>query len=467
MAQSLCMLAVILAIVVLSSFVASLIPGRPVPEVVFFVFAGALVGPHCLDVVHTGDGLSLLSRIGLGLLFLMAGYELDPGELTGRMGREATVSWAASMAIALLVTPMLGLSLGRAGDMAFAIALTTTAYGTLVPIMRDRGLNGTPVGKVIESYGAMGEIWPVLAMSLLLVPGRSLGMSVVVLVGFFAVCALVARQGERTRALGTRLAQFLTENAEGESRPTLRATMLLLVSLLAPFAAGFVLGHVLPGDSPLERLIQTVGNGFLVPVFFVYSGLSIDLAAVGSDPALLLTYMGLLLLVRTLPMLASLSLFPDTRGMTLGERLSSSLYCTMALPLIVAITEAATRSGAMREEMASVLVTAGALTVLCIPVITTASRVLLTAHPFGAAREIARNPTDVAEIIHEHERARRAAARSFHEERHRRLRSAGQRLSSADWLANARSAGQRARDAATRRQRHPDDAREPGAGGRP
>ena len=49
MAQSLCMLAVMLLIVMLSSFVASLIPGRPIPEVVFFVFAGAIVGPTAWD----------------------------------------------------------------------------------------------------------------------------------------------------------------------------------------------------------------------------------------------------------------------------------------------------------------------------------------------------------------------------------------------------------------------------------
>ena len=98
MAQSLCMLAVMLLIVMLSSFVASLIPGRPVPEVVFFVFAGAIAGPHCLGLVRPDAGLALLARMGLGLLFLMAGYELDPRELTGRMGREATLTWAASIA---------------------------------------------------------------------------------------------------------------------------------------------------------------------------------------------------------------------------------------------------------------------------------------------------------------------------------------------------------------------------------
>ena len=46
MVESLVMLAVIMVLVVLCSFAASLIPGRPIPEVVFFVFAGAVCGPN-------------------------------------------------------------------------------------------------------------------------------------------------------------------------------------------------------------------------------------------------------------------------------------------------------------------------------------------------------------------------------------------------------------------------------------
>lgn len=64
------------------------------------------------------------------------------------------------MALACAATLALGLGLSTAGTAAFAIALTTTAYGTLVPIMRDRQLAGTAVGAVIESYGAMGELLP-------------------------------------------------------------------------------------------------------------------------------------------------------------------------------------------------------------------------------------------------------------------------------------------------------------------
>ncbi len=448
MVANLCMLAVIMVAVVISSFVASLIPGRAVPEVVFFVVAGVVVGPHCLGIVQSTAGLDLVSRLGMGFLFLMAGYELDLRELTGKMGRHATVCWVVSFGIALVVTPLLGLGLDQAGCAAFAIALTTTAYGTLVPIMRDRELGGTAVGQVIESYGAMGEIWPVVAMSLLLSPSRSFAANVAVLLTFVGFCVLVALQGAGARDLGSRLSRFLHENAESSSQPTLRAVVALLCVLLAlaevldldavlaAFAAGFILRHVTPAEHGhrLMDKVEAMGNGLFVPAFFVYSGISINFRAVGENPGLLVGFVVLLLLVRALPLLVSLRAFGETRDMPLGEKISAALYCTMALPLIVALTEAAVSEGAMGDAMASVLVCAGALTVLVIPVITSVSVRAVAAHPVEAVHEMAEHPHHVREIIHEHHEHAHEVAAELHAER-RHLREEGVRLSSADFLA--------------------------------
>ena len=450
MAEQLTILATMLALVVASSFLASLIPGRPIPEVVFFVLAGAIAGPHCLGFIRETSGLALLSRLGMGVLFLIAGYELDLRELAGRAGRHGAVCWLICMALATLATLALGLGLSTAGTAAFAIALTTTAYGTLVPIMRDRQLAGTAVGGVIESYGAMGELLPVVAMSVMLSPQRSMGANIAVLLGFLALCVLVAVQADRVRSWGGRLVRWLQDNAETSSQATLRATLLLLVALLAlaavldldavlaAFAAGFILRHVLPDESGARLIgkVEVMGNGFLVPVFFVYSAMGIDFAAVGANPALLATFVGLLLLVRALPVGVCLHAFPETRAMPVGEKVAASLYCTMALPLIVALTEAATGAGAMPDSMASVLVTAGALTVLVIPVLTNVSRVAIAAHPVEAAHEIAEHPETARDVIREHHALVREAEHAFHDER-AQLRKQGVRLSAADFLAQA------------------------------
>ena len=195
---------------------------------------------------------------------------------------------------------------------------------------------------------------------------------------------------------------------------------------------------MLPDESG-QRLIgkiEVMGNGLFIPVFFVYSAMGIDFASVGANPALLATFVGLLLLVRALPVGMCLQAFPETRPMPVGEKVAASLYCTMALPLIVALTEAATDAGAMSDAMASVLVTAGALTVLVIPVITNVSRVAIAAHPVEAAREIAERPETARDVIREHHELVREADQLFHDER-AQLREQGVRLSAADFLAQA------------------------------
>ena len=120
--------------------------------------------------------------------------------------------------------------------------------------------------------------------------------------------------------------------------------------------------------------------------------------------------------------------------MPLGEKISASLYCTMALPLIVALTEAAAACGAMDEQMASVLVCAGALTVLVIPIITSLSVRAVAAHPVDAVHEVMEHPHDLREIVHEHHVHAHEVAEELREER-RHLHEEGVQLSSADFLA--------------------------------
>lgn len=450
MLDNLFILTMVLASVLISSFVASLIPGRAVPEVVFFVFAGAIGGPNLLGIFAPTEAMELLSRLGMGFLFLMAGYELNPRELLGKTGRQASASWLLSMGIALLVVPLTGLDVAAtsAGTAAFAIGLTTTAYGTLVPILADRGIAGTRVGKVIEAYGAMGELLPVIAMSVLLSPGgRSQVMSIGILVAFVAFCLLLAQGAGRVKKFGGALYQFLSKNAESTSQPVLRTTILLLVwllflselmeldAVLGAFATGFILRTLVPEEDTLATKISTVANGFFLPVFFVCSGMSINFSEVFSDLSLVAIFMGLLLLVRTLPVLASLTFFKDTRSLDLGERISISLYCTMALPLIVALTEVAVNAGVMTEHMASVLITSGAFTVLIIPVLTALTRNVLAAHPVEAVREIARNPRAAGEITRTHADARRLVADAYRDER-RTAREEGRHLSPSAYLAH-------------------------------
>ncbi len=261
--------------------------------------------------------------------------------------------------------------------------------GTLLPILHDRGLMGTRLGDSIVAYGTWGEICPIIAIALVM-STRKTWVTVVILAAFAIIAVLAAVVPRRLWERGTALTGFVSRNAETNSQMAVRGVMVLLVGLLAvsalfdldivlgSFAAGFVLRFIMPhGDQGLERKLNGIGYGFFIPLFFIVSGMGIDPQAVIERPGPLFLFIGMLLLVRALPIYNALRLNPDTREMDPSARATVALYCTMALPLIVAVTSIATTTGAMDTETASVLVAAGGITVLLMPLLATATLALL------------------------------------------------------------------------------------------
>lgn len=449
MVSQLLSLSVTMLVAALAPFVASLVPGRAIPEVVFLVFAGALLGPYGADVIRTSGGaLSLVSELGMAFLFLMAGYEIKPSELVGTMGRHASICWGISLAAAIALVSLTGFSrfTGMAG-IAFAIMLTTTAYGTLAPIMRARDLTNTSVGRAVTAYGATGEVLPVIAVALML-STRSLLVTVVVLVVFMLVCVRIAHLSTSTARIGARFRDFVRSSAGASTQTPLRLVVLLLVfllflaevagfdSVLGAFAAGFVLRVFFPdGSDELETRLEAIGNGFLIPAFFVISGAGIDLSAALADPGLLFLFIGLLIAVRGVSVAVSLRVNPETRTMDPQERFVTTAYCVMALPLVVAITQIVVDAGAMTSQDASVLVTAGTITVLVVPVLTSLVRLTAPAHPVHALSSIVSGEKSANEALERQRRAMQTSRRRFEAARARRRRDLGRTLSSAEFIA--------------------------------
>ena len=117
--------------------------------------------------------------------------------------------------------------------------------------------------------------------------------------------------------------------------------------------------------TPLEGKLDAVGYGFFIPVFFVASGMALDVQSIARNPLRLLVFFVLLLVVRGLPQYVLYRFaMPDTR-----ERWQFTLYVATALPILVAITGLQVSEGVMLPENAAALVGAGALSVLVFPLL--------------------------------------------------------------------------------------------------
>jgi Kef-type K+ transport system membrane component KefB len=264
-----------------------------------------------------------------------------------------------------------------------AIALTSTALGTLLPILKDGGLLEQRVGQHVLRHGAYGELGPIVAMALFL-GTRGTVQSLLVLLAFALVTVLLALPSHRLRESTGRVLHVLRAGAETTGQTTVRLTMLLLVTLgavatafhldivLAAFAAGFILRLAVPdGNEHLEARLEGIAFGLLIPIFFVTSGMGIDPDAIASRPAVFVAVIAGILLARGGPVLLMTLRGRAGSGMSVREAGSVALFASTGLPIIVAVTSVAVAAGEMSADNASLLVAGGAATVLLCPLAAT------------------------------------------------------------------------------------------------
>jgi Kef-type K+ transport system membrane component KefB len=360
----------------LTPLVVALLPGPKIPQVVVFLLGGILIGPHVLGVAETNN-IQLLSDVGLGFLFLLAGYELDPLLLRQRPGRLAIAGWLMSAVISVGVTAGLT-AVGYIKDyVPVGLALTTTALGTLLPILRDNGMLGGNFGRQVFAAGAVGELFPILIIAVFLTKrGHFIALASVVAVGVIAIILSLVPWLAKSKAVR----KVLTEGQDATAQITLRWAVVLLFALLA-FASRFgldvVLGAMLAGivlriwtrrlnldTENLDRKFDTVGYGIFIPIFFISSGMTIDLTAIIHSPLRLLVLLAALLIVRGLP-----SLLVYRHDLELRERVEMTFITATSLPLLIALAEIGEQDGIMLPATAAALVGAGVLSVLIYPLI--------------------------------------------------------------------------------------------------
>ena len=357
--------------------------GKRVPAVVLLIGAGILIGPHWLGLASTEGGVGLLKQLGLGMLFLLAGYEINPAMIRSREGRTSATTWLVCMGLSFAGACVLLHPHNTSTAVVLAIAFTSTAVGTLMPIMKQQQVLHTPVGRSLLVHGAIGEIFPIFAMALLL-SARSTWVTAIVLAAFFVVALVVAAIPRTVRFLLPWTARAMVLNAGATNQTVMRLVLWMLGVLMAvaavfeldvvlgAFAAGFILRRLVPekfGEA-VEQRLDIVGYSLLIPVFFVCSGMTIDPRAVADKPWLLCILVPLIYVVRGLPVLIRELFFTTGSQLTnVREKIQLSLYAATALPIIAAVTEVAVESQLLSEENPSLLVAAGSVTVLIFPFI--------------------------------------------------------------------------------------------------
>ena len=350
--------------------------GIVIPVVVIELLCGVILGPQILGL-KPESFLSFFSDLGLAMLFFFAGYEIDVARIRGRPLELALLGWLLSLALAYAIAGVLATIGVVLSTLYTGSALTTTALGTLLPILSDAGELRTRFGTYMLAAGAVGEFGPVLVITLVLSTQGTLH-NALILIAFIAAAVAIALFTARSSIWTMPLFE---RTLESSSQLAVRWILVLIFALvllasklgldllLGGFAAGLIVGHVL-GEREVrvfESKLNAVAFGAFIPFFFIVSGMKLDINAlfssVGSVLKMLLFFV-LFFVVRGVP-----ALLLDRHDLGRRDRIALALMSSTQLPLVLAITTLATAAGHMRPSTAAALVGAAVLSTLVYPIL--------------------------------------------------------------------------------------------------
>jgi Kef-type K+ transport system membrane component KefB len=397
-------LVLIAGIAVLAPILAEFSGKLGIPAMVIEIVLGTVVGSDVLNLAHTGTVVNAFSDMGLAFLMFLAGYELDLLRIRGQPLHLATVSWVSSAVLAVVIS-LAAVATGLEHDpVVFGLTLTTTALGTLLPVIRDAGVLETEFGRHVMAVGTVGEFGPIVAVAVFLTQ-RDPTITILLLVAFGATAVGAALLA--TRAQPPRVLAMLKRHLHSSSQLPVRIAVLLIFLLiylaftlgldvlLGAVAAGIVVRLFAEGEDSgiIQGKLEAIGFGFLIPIFFVVSGMTFDLHSLFAKPSAALRiplYLILFLVVRGAP-----ALLVYRRHLPKRELMPLALFSVTGLPLIVVIADLGVAAGKMTHENASALIAAGILSVLIFPI--TGLRLLqrggVRAGPGGAPSASPPSPT--------------------------------------------------------------------------
>ena len=366
-----------------AALLAPLVSGLPrhvrLPVVVVELMLGILLGPHGLNFAQPTGLIDGLSELGLTFLLFMVGYEIDVENLRGPVFTKAATGWILSFGLGLVLMELFhATGLITAPPLMAAVALSTTALGVLIPILRDNGEIDTPFGQRFLPVATLGEFGPLMVISLLLIPTHATVLHTLFIVLFLGLAFLVAfgAHHPKIRDFGQNLATVLPKSGEFQVRLCIliQAVFVLLAShfglnvVIGAFAAGLIVRLFAreTEHTSLEEKLNGIGYGFLIPFFFIVAGLRFDPSLLGTGPMAAFQVVGLLIL---LLIIRGVPVFLYSKEMSLQGKLRFTLYSATGLPIIVIVTEIGISSELMRPERAAALLCAGMISVFLFPLL--------------------------------------------------------------------------------------------------
>lgn len=292
-----------------------------IPTAVAEIIAGIVLGKSFLNIITENTELTLLSNLGVTLLMFLSGMEInfdlfkrdDKSKATSSEDNKVNPAKTAITAFVVVVITAVILAfilklMGLFNDIMLAtIIFSTVALGIVIATLKEKEILSRPIGQTILLTAVLGEVIPLLLLTVYAsINGGNAGqLWLLVLLFVVAIFLLNRFRGpyrwfnkisKSTTQLDIRLAFFLIFTL------VTVAERVGAENILGAFLAGMVMKLLEPSEATMDKL-TSIGYGFFIPVFFIMTGVRLNLKSLFSNPSalMLIPVLVIFLLIAKLP----------------------------------------------------------------------------------------------------------------------------------------------------------------------
>ncbi|ANK60220.1 potassium transporter [Loigolactobacillus backii] len=353
-----------------------------VPTAVAEIIVGIILGKSFLNLVHFTANLRELSSLGVIILIFLSGMEIDfnlfrPQKPIGnaKPAKWTPVKLAVGAYTGIVITSaLLGWLLHLTGlfnDILLAtIIFSTIALGVVIAALTEKELLSKAFGQTILLTAALGEIVPLLALTAYasINGGQSKSLWLVLLIFLAAIFLLL-----RFRSIH----QFFSRIDKSTTQLDIRLAFFLIFALvtiaervgaeniLGAFLAGIVMKLLQPSDATRDKLTST-GYGFFIPIFFITTGVKLDLPKLLSNRqslVLIPVFFACFMLAKIIPV------FFYRQRYTTKNAWAGGFLASTTITVVIPTSTVAQNLHAITSQQAGAFILAAVITCIFSPII--------------------------------------------------------------------------------------------------
>lgn len=355
---------------------------KALPVVVAEIVAGLIIGRSGLNIIEEDTWLELLALFGFIYLMFLSGLEIDFSSFKRKRripGKKAPNPLLVSLLVFIVILVLsYGLSLGFVylgfvGDpYLMTIIIATISLGVVMPVLKERQMLSTPFGQTLLLITVISDFVTMILLAVYISAlGDSMSSMLLLLVFFVAVIAVYffIRRFSRWKFLDA----LVKGTAQLGTRGVFALILLFVVmsenmgveNILGAFLAGVIVSLLAPNKA-FKHSLESFGYGFLIPIFFVMTGVKLNIWELFSDFQILL-FIPILLIAIFLSKFIPVLMMRIWYGWR--ETISAGILLSSTLSLVIATATVALELELITESIYGALILVAILSCLISPIL--------------------------------------------------------------------------------------------------